>query len=419
MALPPEVPDLRALDSDCASPHSPSSKRLVAHLSGVTLESQETALYGSVERGLTNIVRCALEAKISPNTRGGDLDRPVQVQAAFSGYTHVLKLLLDAGADHGLMDKEGSTALILASSKGHVDCVQLLLAAGADANQADAHLGHTPLMVAILEKQAECARALLPSSDLLAKNSEGQTALHICALTASCECFELLLPLVSDVDVRTEATRADALSTQPESYFNFTALHCACMKGQQQIAKALLKRGANRTARESLQRTSLHWAAQNGHLACVVLLIGQPGRYKMTPADVNAATPEGVTPLHLAARKGYEKICGVLLEAGARLDMKTLSGHTPLMVALQLQPTNAALHALLSGGGPANPPGTVCDHCGKTAAQASVNNLKGCEQCQAVRYCGAACQTAAWQGHKKACRARAKEREERTTPLFV
>ena len=172
-------------------------------------------------------------------------------------------------------------------------------------------------------------------------------------------------------------------------------------------------------AKDSLQRTPLHWAAQGGHLACVVLLVGQKGRYKMTPADVNAATPEGVTPLHLAAKNGHEKICGVLLEAGARLDVKTADGRSPLILALRHHPTNAALLALLSGRGTTQPPGTVCDHCGKTAAQASVKNLKGCEQCQAVRYCGAACQTAALKGHKKACRARAAELEAATKPEMI
>ena len=76
-------------------------------------------------------------------------------------------------------------------------------------------------------------------------------------------------------------------------------------------------------------------------------------------------------------------------------------------------PTNTALLALLSGGsaGPAQPPGTVCDQCGKTAAQASVNNLKACSQCHAVRYCGAECSVAAWPGHKAACKVRKKERD--------
>ena len=82
------------------------------------------------------------------------------------------------------------------------------------------------------------------------------------------------------------------------------------------------------------------------------------------------------------------------------------------MLAQYAHPTNEALLDLLSGRGPTQPPGTVCDHCGKTAAQASVSRLKACSHCHDVRYCDAACQTAAWPGHKAACKARRAELEE-------
>ena len=118
------------------------------------------------------------------------------------------------------------------------------------------------------------------------------------------------------------------------------------------------------------------------------------------------------------AEKGHIKICGVLLEAGARLDVKASDGYTLLMLAQRFHATNAPLLALLSGGAPVQPPGTVCDHCGKTAAQASVNALKACSQCQAVRYCSVECSVAAWPGHKAACKARAVEREEAAKPKF-
>ena len=88
------------------------------------------------------------------------------------------------------------------------------------------------------------------------------------------------------------------------------------------------------------------------------------------------------------------------------------------MLAQRFHPTNAPLLALLSGAGPAQPPGTVCDHCGKTAEQASVSALKGCNQCHAARYCDAVCQKAAWQEHKAACKAHKATLEEMTTPTF-
>jgi Ankyrin repeats (3 copies)/MYND finger len=180
------------------------------------------------------------------------------------------------------------------------------------------------------------------------------------------------------------------------------------------MAKSLLKRGASRMARDNEGHTPLHLAACVGHLRCVIVLIGRADNLKMTHAEVNATNVRGATALHLAASEGNEKICGLLIEAGARLDAETTPGQTPLAYAQHSQPTNAALHALLSGAGPAHLPGTVCDHCGKSPAQASVPYLKTCGACQSVRYCCAACSAAAWRGHKAACQAHVAELAART-----
>jgi ankyrin repeat protein len=420
MSLPTRTADQaggRSLELRCESPHSAHSKHTVALLSEKLSECKESFLYSAVFMGRSNLVRCALEAGASADSRASEnMARPVLVEAAYKGHTRILKQLLEAGADRNLTDRQGFTALTIAALEGRLDCIELLLAAGADANVGD-EIGNTPLITAVTGKHTDCAKALLPASDLRIRNRAGRTAFLCCIMTASEECFELLLPHVNDVNA--ECTVAGVLPKNGETVpvFHSTPLHMACQWGQHRMAKALLKRGADRTARDSWQRMPLVWTAHNGHLACSVLLLGQPGRYKMTASEVNAADESGFTALHAAAWQGFEKICGVLLEAGARLDAKAIYGFTPLMIAQQEHPTNAALHALLAGGGPAQPPGTVCDHCGKTAAQASVNNLKACSQCQAVRYCGAACSVAAWPGHKAACKARAAERAEITKPM--
>ena len=417
MPLPVDEAGFRALEPKCANFHSSDSKRTVAQLSEQPAARKEVFLILTVLWGLPNLVRCALEAKISADTCSTcGLKSPVLVRAAFDGHVRIVKLLLDAGADHSLTDSKGYTALNLAAQEGRLECVQLLLSAGADANKAN-DTGFHPLLTSIMFAHTDCVRALLPVSNLLHTNVQGLTAFHFCVRTANEASFELLLPLMSDVDVLT-VEGVDEFG-QALTTFGCSALHHACQKGQQQMAKALLKRGANRMARDNMKRTPCHHSSHSGHLSCLTLLIGQPGRRKMTPAEVDAADEGGWTSLHHAAFAGHIKICGVLVEAGARLDAKASEGFTPLMLAQHGHPTNAPLLALLSGAGPANLPGTVCDHCGKTAAQASVNSLKACSECHAVRYCGAACGAAAWKGHKKACRARAKEREEKTKVTIV
>ena len=84
------------------------------------------------------------------------------------------------------------------------------------------------------------------------------------------------------------------------------------------------------------------------------------------------------------------------------------------MLSQRYHPTNAKLLALLSGDGATLLFVLVCDHCCRTAAEASVKCLKACGTCFVVHYCNRECQLAAWPGHKAACKARVKEREKKT-----
>ena len=113
MSLPQDVEaGLRARELRCASPHSSYSKRTVALLSGQSEACKEDFLYVLVFWGLPNLVRCALEAGISPSCgeirsrSSGALSRPALVQAALDGNARILKQLLEAGADSCLTDTQ-------------------------------------------------------------------------------------------------------------------------------------------------------------------------------------------------------------------------------------------------------------------------------------------------------------------------
>jgi len=252
-----------------------------------------------------------------------------------------------------------------------------------------------------------CVELLLPHSDLTILSKQGVNAFHASVNTASYDCFKLLLPRVTDVDVLTGPdTISEAGEAAPSDQ---TATHIACMKGQHKMLERLLRRGASRTARDSRQNTPLHFAAFTGQLSCIVQLIGHPEAYKMAPADINAADAKGWTALHFAAFFGHAECCGLLIAAGARLDARNHYGATPLMVAQQNHPANTAMHDLLAGRGPAHPPGTICDRCG--CPEDPARHLMPCSGCQVARYCSVACQHAAWEAHKTECGRLKAERE--------
>jgi ankyrin repeat protein len=374
-------------------------------------------MYRCCEWGMGNVVRCLLEAQVSPDikTEEAYASAPMVCVAARAGATPSLKALLAGGANADPSDKCGINALMWSAREGHLSCLQLLLDAGANANVQDS-TGNTPLHIAVMHRREECARALLPASMVNMTNQMGGTALHAAVAAASEACVQLLLPSC-DVDVRTVPASNwifySQVSDRLSRHSDLTALHVACNVGQASICKALLSCGANRMARNSAGWTTLHNAAQGGHLSCVVLLVGRPGKFRMTPAEVDAVTASGWTAMLMAAACGYEQICGVLLEAGARLDAIS-RGVTPLMTAQHYQPNNATLLSLLSGGDPAQLLSLTCDHCGKTSEEASVKKLKTCCDCSVARYCSKKCQLASWPGHKAACKARVKKREELT-----
>ena len=82
------------------------------------------------------------------------------VLAAWNGHLHLVKKLLDLGADIHARQEDHNTALMLAAVEGHMDIVRLLLAKGANANDAS-NIGVTALMLACYHRHADIAKLLL------------------------------------------------------------------------------------------------------------------------------------------------------------------------------------------------------------------------------------------------------------------
>ncbi len=94
------------------------------------------------------------------------------------------------------VDKNGMSALMLAASGGHTECVKLLLPVS-DALAANC-AGLSALMFAARGGNAACVALLLPVSEALATTNRGSSALMLATENGHVECVELLLP-VSDL----------------------------------------------------------------------------------------------------------------------------------------------------------------------------------------------------------------------------
>jgi ankyrin repeat protein len=374
-----------------------------------------TALHLASGLGNAPTVEALLAHGASPSSRDSHQMTPLH-HAAKSGFPDCVSLLLGtpdaprmSASEVNAFDWMGNTALSYAVSHGkdeeeelRAECVRLLLAACALAT-ADDEMGNTPLMSAATRPAfAAAAHALAPVSDLHALNIQGYNALHICVCVGNLDVFQMLLPLVQDVDARTGPGMDD------KAGYNQTALHLACLHGEHAMAAALLELGACRTAVDSNGASPLVFASALGHLACVLHLVGWPGQpAKMEPSSVNAVDQKnGLTPLHHAAHFSRSECCGVLIGAGAKLDVRTRDGLTALDFARRREPANYALHALLAGKWPSQLPGTVCDVCEDTATCF-------CPTCGWEVYCSGACMERGRAGHQAACKERCSVAERR------
>jgi ankyrin repeat protein len=90
--------------------------------------------------------------------------------------------------------------------------------------------------------------------------------------------------------------------------------------------RALLANGGNPNQLDEQSRTALHYAAMNGNLTIVAILI-------KAGAKLDAKDKLGNTPLHGAADRNQAEVVQLLLEVGVPVDPENKNGMTPLMVA--------------------------------------------------------------------------------------
>ncbi|UNE35905.1 ankyrin repeat domain-containing protein [Vermiphilus pyriformis] len=182
-----------------------------------------------------------------------------------------------------------------------------------------------------------CQKSFVPKP----LNKFGITPLMLAIKRSSNTDFiQFLIDLGADVDLATFS---------PEE----TPLSCAVKENKIDVAKLLIKWGADINRRDSQGNTPLIEANCHSDLPMVQLLIN-------LGADVNISDNDGWTPLHCAVAKGNENAVSLLYDAGADINYQTKDGCTPLLQCLldyydKGDPKNTTIiHYLISKGANAN-----------------------------------------------------------------
>lgn len=159
-------------------------------------------------------------------------------------------------------------------------------------------------------------------------------------------------PKVVDVLLAHPGTRLEDRTPQDES-----ALMLAALKGNLDLCKKLIAHDADVN---KAGWTPLHYAATGGYVEVMRLLLDNH-------AYIDAASPNGSTPLMMAAMYGTDDAVKLLLEAGADATLKNGIGVMALDFARKAQRENAAtlinraLNEQLSKPRYAPPPPTATD----------------------------------------------------------
>ena len=251
---------------------------------------------------------------------------PLLIKVSFLGFAKSVSTLLENNAAPDLASEFGYTPLMSAAGKGRVEIVRILLDYGASVNLTTMTGGYA-LMDAILGGGHEEVVDILLDHGTMVNNrqSRGYTPLIYAAKDGHTGIVTKLLDHGAIPDIKT---------LYPDK--NETALMKAAHNGHHDVVSVLLAHGATVDMKNRMDETALDIATQQGHVRVMEILLE------------NGASPEGgdilyegwyrygEVPLIKAVSAGREDCVSVLLNHGARVEVKNEKGVTARKLAEDL-----------------------------------------------------------------------------------
>uniref|UniRef100_A0A8C9EII0 Tetratricopeptide repeat, ankyrin repeat and coiled-coil containing 2 n=1 Tax=Pavo cristatus TaxID=9049 RepID=A0A8C9EII0_PAVCR len=221
---------------------------------------------------------------------------PILCVQSHLGYTEMVALLLEFGANVDAASESGLTPLGYAAAAGFLSIVVLLCKKRAKVDHLDKN-GQCALVHAALRGHLEVVKFLIQCDWSMAGQQQGvfkkshaiQQALIAAASMGYTEIVSYLLDLPEKDEEEVERAQINSF----DSLWGETALTAAAGRGKLDVCRLLLEQGA---------------------------AVAQPNR-------------RGVVPLFSAVRQGHWQIVDLLLTHGADVNMADKQGRTPLMMA--------------------------------------------------------------------------------------
>ncbi|XP_054942497.1 ankycorbin isoform X3 [Physeter macrocephalus] len=300
----------------------------------------------------------------------------------------VASLLGKKGASATKHDSEGKTAFHLAATKGHVECLRVMVTHGVDVTAQDT-AGHSALHLAAKNSHHECIKKLLQSKcPAESIDSSGKTALHYAAAQGCLQAVLVLCEHRSPINLKdldgniplllavqnghSEVCRflldhgADVNSRDKNGR---TALMLACEIGSSNIVEALIKKGADLNLVDSLGHNALHYSklSENAGIQSLLLSkISQDADLKIPtkPKQLSdVSSPRSITSTPLSGkesvffaeppfkqaeissiRENKDRLSDSTTGADSLLDISSEADQQDLLVLLQAKVASLTLH---------------------------------------------------------------------------
>lgn len=185
--------------------------------------------------------------------------------AAEKGNADALKAYLAKNVDINVTNRQGRTAIVIASLNKHYECVELLISAGADINKQD-QTCFNPFLISCLNNDLTLLRLVLPANpDLNCLSRFGGVGITPASEKGH---VEIVRELLTHTDINVNHT----------NFVGWTPLLEAIVLNdggakQQEIVKLLLDHGANPHMTDKYGKSPLTLAREKGYHEIAALLV--------------------------------------------------------------------------------------------------------------------------------------------------
>ncbi len=310
-------------------------------------------------------------AQSHPDVVGALLEKGADVRARSREYAQTVtsEVTQRAGREelNYVVPRGGSTAILFAARSGDAESARLLIAAGADVNDALPD-GASALVVAAHSGHRQVATLLLDKGANPNANGIGYTALHAAVLKSDLELVKALLAHGANPDSQmtrgTPVRRNSQDFELPKTLIGATPYLLAAKFLEADIMRALAAAGADTRARMKDGGTPLMAAAGMGivppaqdekrgtdrrGLAILDGGIVEPESRVLDTvtaaislgSNINAMNLAGETALHIASAQGYNTVVRFLVTSGADVNARTERGLTPLGALIARNKSNS------------------------------------------------------------------------------